>query len=57
MSGSGVMCGAVLCDVDHLPGILVLNLCGEVRMQGVVGGKVLKVLTVGQLIAHIHVQQ
>ena len=32
MSGSGVMCGAVLCDVDHLPGILVLDLCGEVRV-------------------------
>ena len=45
------------CCVSHLPSILVLYLCGEVRVQGVLGGKVLQVLTVGELVAHIHVQQ
>ena len=45
------------CCVTHLPSILVLYLCGEVRVQGVLRGKVLQVLTVGQLVAHVHVQQ
>ena len=43
--------------MTHLSSILVLYLCGEVRVQGVLGGKVLQVLTVGQLVAHVHVQQ
>ena len=47
-----------MCDVwTHLPCIQVLNLGGEVWVEGVLRGKVLKVFTVGQVIAHIHVKQ
>ena len=52
------MIGDVCGDVwTHLPSIQVLNLGGEVWVEGVLWGKVLKVLTVGQVIAHIHVKQ
>lgn len=51
-------CNVMCCAVwTHLSSVLVFNLSGQVWVEGVLGAKVLQVLTVGQVIAHIHVQQ